>query len=477
MGYYWESENPFLGELAGFFCRLLDAETRLGAANPAININSSRAPLDDPIHYLQRYDDIEVKISGYFKQAFDLDIMVHRNAGTEVPLHVGNRPVKLSTEDRLTHTYQNRLEALPRLNEQGDGMRSFVGILLNSLVVNHSIVLIDEPEAFLHPPQARLLSRMLSREKQTDRQLFLSTHSGDVLRGLLDADAGNVRVVRLQRDGNVNRVSELKNEDIEELWNDPLLRYSNILDGVFHERVVVCESDADCRFYNAIMDVMFDSREDNKYRPDIMFVHGGGKQRTPTLIKALRALEVPVTAIFDFDILNDEYNLRLAYETLGGHWADIEKEWVIFSKNIGNKQQPTLQKVYREIEQIFEEYKGEQNLSDKIAKEIREAISVPSPWRGVKKSGESAVPSGDATNAYNRLKEQLEGKGCFIVPVGELEGFVRSVGGKSGSWLNEVLKKDLKNDSHLDEAKKFIDRIFLPHDLSKPKNESTLVQG
>lgn len=39
------------------------------------------------------------------------------------------------------------------LQEQGDGFRSFVGIVLSILLSKDKIILIDEPEAFLHPTQ------------------------------------------------------------------------------------------------------------------------------------------------------------------------------------------------------------------------------------------------------------------------------------------------------------------------------------
>lgn len=44
---------------------------------------------------------------------------------------------------------------LGKIEEQGDGFRSLVGIILGLLFSKGRIVLLDEPEAFLHPAQAR----------------------------------------------------------------------------------------------------------------------------------------------------------------------------------------------------------------------------------------------------------------------------------------------------------------------------------
>ncbi|MEV0989569.1 hypothetical protein [Streptomyces sp. NPDC049949] len=38
----------------------------------------------------------------------------------------------------------------------------------------------------------------------------------------------------------------------------PSLRYSNIISGLFHDGVVLCESEGDCQFYAASFDVTKD---------------------------------------------------------------------------------------------------------------------------------------------------------------------------------------------------------------------------
>ena len=97
--------------------------------------------------------------------------------------------------------YIAAIRALPLLTEQGDGMKSFIGLMLGLLAGQFQIVLVDEPEAFLHPPQARLLGRKLATEVPRGTQVFVATHSSDVLQGLLDPDDANVTVVRLTRRG------------------------------------------------------------------------------------------------------------------------------------------------------------------------------------------------------------------------------------------------------------------------------------
>jgi hypothetical protein len=60
-------------------------------------------------------DKIENKMSGYFRQAFGNDLIVHRNAGNQVPLHCGDRPKPKEGEDRVSIGYISELEKLPAL--------------------------------------------------------------------------------------------------------------------------------------------------------------------------------------------------------------------------------------------------------------------------------------------------------------------------------------------------------------------------
>jgi hypothetical protein len=61
-----------------------------------------------------------------------------------------------------------------------------------------------------------------------------------------------VSIVRIVRDGPNNIPSVLSNADIKAFWKDPVLKFSSIIDGLFHESVIVCESDGDCRFFSTL---------------------------------------------------------------------------------------------------------------------------------------------------------------------------------------------------------------------------------
>ncbi|CRK83022.1 ATP-dependent nuclease [Neobacillus massiliamazoniensis] len=453
----WNSDNG-LGELGNITTKILTTEARLTAANPAPNIAITREPLTHPIHYLQIDDNIELEFSNYFKKAFGKDLVLNRNAGNEVPLHIGNRPIPKEGEDRVSLNYIKELELLPKLQEQGDGMRSFVGVLLNTLTSIHSILLIDEPEAFLHPPQARLLGKMITQDSQRHKQLFLSTHSSDFLRGVLDTNSKNVKILRIQRNDNLNQISLLNNEDLKEFMQDPLLRHSNILDGLFHSKVIICESDSDCRFYSSIFNSIYDDAQ--LTIPDVMFIHCGGKHRIPLIIKALKKLNVDISVITDFDVLNNINPLQIIVNNLGGDWNSVSSRWQVLKSRI-EQIKPELetkhvkQKIYEILETTHEVVFPQRNVI-----EINNILRNTSAWSLAKKSGKSFIPAGDAFGAFNEINEYFKNIGLYIVEGGELESFVRSIGNHGPKWVNEVLSsKDLSNDPELEIAREFVKKV------------------
>jgi len=231
----------------------------------------------------------------------------------------------------------------------------------------------------------------------------------------------------------------------------------NILDGLFHTDVIICESDSDSRFYSAVLSAA------NKIKgisnSDTLFIQCGGKHRIPTVIKALKKLNVPVSSICDFDVLNDTNPLKKIYEESNGEWKDIEKDWKIVKDAIESKR-PELEvkKLKEKIDEIFDTINEKTMPKGKIS-EIGKSLKKASAWAHAKQVGKSFIPSGQATQAYERLIQNLKSKNVYIVEFGELESFVKSIGNHGPKWVNEVLAKDLINDPEIESARKFMEEI------------------
>ena len=439
------------------FINYLSTEDRLKKADSVPSFNAVTESAKNPIQKLYLNDVLENELSNLFHQAFGTEIIVNRGAGSQIPIHMGPKPTIEKGEDRVSRSYLQKLGQLPLIQNQGDGMRSFTGILLDAFTSDYDITLIDEPEAFLHPPQARLLGKMLAKNLPINRQLFISTHSEDFLKGLLDADNENVKIIRINREGNINHMSILNNDDIKNLWQDPILRYSNILSGLFHSKVVVCESDTDCRFYQAILTAIND---DDSISPDILFTHCGGKQRLKTVIKALKALNVKTVAITDIDVLNDKKIFQDIIETSGEVWGNVETQWKIISEYVKSQRaQLDTEEVKSEIDAIFKTF-NEPQLTTDITNMIKKVIKMSSAWSKVKETGK-AFFSGDAYKAFSELYDRCKSYGVLIVPVGELECFYKPDANHGTKWVNNVLESvDLKNDAELDYARNFVREIL-----------------
>ena len=412
----WQ-KHLFPSNFGRFFLRRLSTEERLSTSNALQRTSGAERT---PIYKLNESEALAQRISDYFHQAFGVDLVLDRHDFLTIPLHVGKAPDKTAYTIRSEDEYYNQVRALPLLQEQGDGMRSFASILLDTFTSEACVTLIDEPEAFLHPPQARILGKMLADNNVKERQLLISTHSEDFLQGLLDSSNENVTVIRIEREGSINRMHVLQNERIRELWGNPILRYTNILSGLFHEKVIVCESDYDCLFYQAVLNAVYEHK--GEIAPDVLFTHCGGKAREKDVVSALKAVDVSVAAICDFDLLKNTDEMKGITEAFGLDWyTELEPDMAVIRNGVNGRNSKT--------------------------KDV---------WERLKKHGKADL-EGDEPAAFEAVDKKLRAAGLFVVPVGEMEGFDRTTNKEKKEWVYEVLEKyDLATEPKLRDAQEFI---------------------
>ncbi len=425
----WKNHKLENGLLA-FFVKRLNTESRLNISNALSR--SERNPETRPLYKLYKDSILTERISSYFHQAFNANLVIDKGDFREILLHVGKAPERDKVKMTQEIEYYNAVANLPKLQAEGDGMRGFAGILLDTFTSEQNITLIDEPEAFLHPPQARVLGEMLAKNNPNSRQLIIATHSEYFLQGLLYANTENVIVVRITREDNVNRISFLNNDKIKELWGDPLLRYSNILSGLFYEKVVVCESYYDCLFYQALIDAVFELKKD--VPPSILFVHCGGKERIKDVAKALKAVNVPIVGIYDFDTFEKMSNIRGIVKTFDIEWDRIKEQVKIFCDAINKRKCK--------------------------AAEIGGETKKREEWVKIKKGGKNEF-DGEALVAYDEIEGVCKSAGLFVVPVGELESFYQTKDKQKKDWVYFVLENgNLATAPELEVARKFVGEII-----------------
>lgn len=452
---YWNSPN-LQGQMLKGFLKSVAATERLVICDqqPSISPGEQKSR---PQHVL--YDDsaLMAKISQLFRRAFNVDLMFDFRGGSKLPIHVGAVPTGGGMTDRVSDAYVAAVRANPPLDKQGDGMKSYAGILFEAVVASVDMTLIDEPEAFLHPPQMRKLGETLAAEMKG--QLFVATHSSDILRGFLEGTQGNVRILRLQRDGAINHVTEAASDVIKELWEKPELRYSNGLEGLFHEQTIICENDSDCRLLNSVADNI--SLSAGGAWKDTAYVPTGGKHGVAKVAGVLRKVGVPVKAIFDIDFLAEEPTVQIVVEAFGGNWAEIKPILGRVDAAVRDGIKPkTIPEIKTEIISMLNKSEP-----DKLPKgDVTEAMKQTSAWSYVKKFGEVGIPNGQAQKDYKHLKERMEAIGIYWVPVGEVENFCREIGLHGPKFVTSLLSTVPLDDDRLADLRTFVKHVHLGAD-------------
>ena len=424
-------ENRYVeNNIRKFLVSMVKTEERLTTSDPKQMVNPGE-PRMYPLQYVTEPDNRK-RMSEIFEKIFSKKIFCEDRGSTKLVLHMGDEiafnqagmmPQQVSDE------LYKRMEGLPKIHEQGDGIRSLSGLLLNLIMPNYSMYLIDEPEAFLHPPQARVLGENLPT-LLGERQAFISTHSIEFIKGLLSTAVQRVKIIRLTREGEKNPVHYLQMEDLNAIWDDPLMRHSNILDGLFYHHTVLCESDSDCQLYAAILSHI--KEEKNTYS-DTLFVLCNGKGRMKPLSKFIKSLGIDYRIVPDIDFFNDETLVKAVYENCGGVWANVESDYrILFDAMNLPDGTLSIDNFVGEVKRLIGE-KGWAEMTkhhaNRLGKEIPKLLE--NQWDRLKHLGVAFITDPVVKKAMDRLIDRMNAVGIYPVKIGELESFFPNVGSHS----------------------------------------------
>ena len=237
------------------------------------------------------------------------------------------------------------------------------------------------------------------------------------------------------------------------------MKYSSVMSGLFHERVIVGESESDCMFYGSILDL---KAVHGETQPDVLFVHANGKDRMAMLAGALVPLGVSVDFIADLDVLKDLRLMQKMIESLEGEWDQARPLAESVKKSIeASKPSLNVDEIVKGIKTELNKAQAEIHDIEELRSRVNRVFQQSSPWNAVKRAGESALQSGQTTTKFQELRRLCGEMGLWIVPVGELEGFCRSVGGHGQRWVQQVVEKsDLATDPELNGARNFMKEIW-----------------
>jgi AAA domain, putative AbiEii toxin, Type IV TA system len=439
-----------LGQLAEAFVLYLGPENRLGVVGNASSQDVLNEYPTTPAQYLYNDRGLESQVSALIERAFGLPLVVNRYGGSQITLHIGT-VIAEETKPPQSKEYLQEIKALPQLFSQGDGIKAFAGILLSITTTERPLIIIDEPEAFLHPPQAYLLGRILAEQHDKNAQIVVATHSDDIVQGITSASAaaGTVTVARLTRtELTTNRVHQVNATMIGDLYQDPLIKYYNVLNGLFAHGVILCEADSDCTYYRAVLESIDKLKSGiSASAVDIHFTHCGGKARLAKAVRALRAAEVPVVCAVDFDFLQDNVQFDDLVTACAGDPTSFQA-WRNDVISMVHAKAQTVRRASAEAEILRVLHaRTTPELSSGELSQISNALRSSSGWREAKLLGRGLL-SGQAVTSFDHLNSDLRRIGIFVVERGELERFHPEISSSNkAAWLRAVLERKLYEKS------------------------------
>jgi hypothetical protein len=328
------------------------------------------------------------------------------------PTKPGHVRVRLSSTEPLSHAEEKGFHAESvefhgralHIEQASDGIKAFCGILIELYAGDPRILLIDEPEAFLHPSLAFFLGKTIAAKAQaTGKQLFISTHSAHFLMGCIQSGA-RLNVVRLTYSGGMATARDLPSADLVRFMRNPLLRSVGVLNGLFYDGVVVTEGDTDRAFYNEINERLLAEGRGRGAR-NCLFLNAQNKQTEQLIVSMLRRLGIPAAGIVDIDIIKEGGSVWTAFLRSGGI-----SQVTISAHSIARS---TLNSKFSEL------------------------------GRDMKTEGGLVLLRTEDRAAANDLFDSLDGYGLFTVRIGEVESWLKSlnVRGKGTYWLVEIFER------------------------------------
>lgn len=440
------------GNIAKFRISYLDADSRLNVAKRTHSYNPYDDTPENLLQALYEAEAIEDELKKAFKTSFDMDLHLD-SAGNQLCLRISKEFEEIPENPRKAVKVLKNYQIL---DDQGDGYKSFIGVILSLLLSKDRIVLLDEPEAFLHPAQAKQLGNWIAEHStKIDGQIIVATHNSSFLSGIL-ASNQEVDIYRLNRNGDSTDFNLMPADATENLAKSPLLSSQRILDAIFHSGVVVCEADADRAVYQTVATKEFNNN-------DLIFIHAHNKQTIPRVVKLFKEASIPVSSIADLDLINSQSLIELAELCFDANDEDLIEELKEFQKKVsdeivGAENQEILENLTSEIQDFLAQLTNEEHELSGARGALNRLRNDSSDWKIMKVEGIDAF-SDKLKEEAGQIISKLKEIGIFLPHVGELEGWMDLGTRQKNKWIVQALE-EIHDGNTSEELKDFVEEVL-----------------
>jgi hypothetical protein len=422
--------SDFLQEFGPFSCSALFLRNRLTLMDTCPNFDAKLAAPTTTLQALymngRATNDLQNEITATFKRGLWIDAIGRYG---KLVVRVTDSPEIPTAEDRLQ---PDKMLQYREIEDEGDGLRSYVAICSAILLERRPLFLVDEPEMCLHPPQAHAMGRFIGKHVSEYSGTVISTHSSHVLRGILESNPA-AHVIRLSRAGSRFTARLLKPDALAEATSKPRSRSEAMLEGLFSQGVVICEAEGDRIVYESVYRTLKDRKLDIRLIPS----EGTGGIADPLRLYA--SLGVPSAVIADLDFLQNESALKSVCQTL---CPDAEASRSLCTRaatlmrNVRTAAEPVdLDDVRKQLKSLSEYAADQASCRDGILRgKLSELVNQMHRLRKLKEVGVDSIPERWKPNdemaiplrqQATDLVADFASLGLFLVPVGELESWLQ----------------------------------------------------
>ncbi|MBP88411.1 MAG: hypothetical protein CMJ64_17140 [Planctomycetaceae bacterium] len=422
-----------LGQLMALRMAYFSPDDRQHVVEPT----ALRSPVEGPENLLQSLyyaePEIHEALNDAFGEVFDgMHIKLDASGRVSAMLRIADEPFPAETGDAIANVRQ--YESMRMLHKEGDAYQSVVGMVMTILLGQGRVILLDHPEMFLHPEQARRLGRWIgTRAPEYACQVFVTTSSDSFLDGLSEGRTVPT-ILRTSRREDITHLHTVPPAPTKAIARFPVFSTQNSLGALFCDGAVVAPGDRDRVIYQTVAGRFSDAR-------NFRFLQASGAKNLPFVAGAFRQAGVPVCVITELDIFRTEKDFTELVKAVTGD--PPPQPWLATRDRLENHvdgayDDQALSRSAHEVESFLSKLEK----TDIPAKpELSAAVAVNSArnWEKLRHERLEWLPR-ETRIWVEELIEDLKRKGIFVSPRGHLKAWLDLDVKDPTVWLNNALQ-------------------------------------